>query len=311
MLDEVHITPANLVAPLFYQKGLKTAFTPSPYTFTRHSQTSLLQEIDQLYTAGVRSVLLFEVCDPDLKSSQAERAIASDNGLAEAISLVKKHCRDLIVMSDVALDAYTTHGHDGLIDEDGQILNDETVEILTEMARLHAQAGVDFVAPSDMMDGRIAAIRRSLDRANFREVGIVSYSAKYASSYYGPFRDTLGSGVKLGDKKSYQLHPCVRRGALAESLTDAEEGADILMVKPALHYLDIISDIKASTLCPIAAYHVSGEYFTLKAAAAAGVVDFAKGLWEATCAIKRAGADLIFTYGALPLAEILKSQELH
>lgn len=311
LCQETRLDPKDFIAPIFYRKNAKApeemAAFPSVF---RHNKHSLLEEVSKLYEAGVRAVLLFEVCEAEDKTSDGCRAWNEDNGLCEAISLIKSQFPQMIVMSDVALDAYTTHGHDGIIDEEGEILNDPTVQALVKMSLCHAQAGVDFVAPSDMMDGRIRAIRTHLDDKGFTNTAIMSYSAKYASSFYGPFRDTLGSGLKQGDKKSYQLHPSMKRAALLESLTDDEEGADILLVKPAGHYLDIIHDLRLNTHKPIAAYHVSGEYAMLYAASQAGIFDFSKALWEVTLSMKRAGADLILSYGIDTLLQTIKCPDL-
>ena len=276
----------------------------------RHSLSSLERHCRELYEMGIRAVALFPSIDPSLKSSDGAHALSGDNLLFRALKAVKEAVPGLVLIADVALDPYTTHGHDGLVDEPtGEVLNDETVEILCKLAVMEADAGADWVAPSDMMDGRIGAIREALDAHNKERTSILAYSAKFASCYYGPFRDAVGSLTAAGtahlDKKGYQLNPANRREALMEALLDEEEGADILMVKPAGPYLDIIREIRDHTVLPVAAYQVSGEYAQIHAAADKGWLDLERTRDESLLAIKRAGADLILTYFAESVARNL------
>ncbi len=260
----------------------------------------------------VRSFALFPAIDPKLKTPDAREAANPENLLCQAVRRIKEACGDACVITDVALDPYSSLGHDGLVSDAGVILNDETVEILARMAVVHALAGADIVAPSDMMDGRVGAIRAALDGAGHQEVAILSYTAKYASSFYGPFRDALDSapaegGHVPGDKKTYQMDPANAREALVEAMLDEAEGADVLMVKPALPYLDVISLLRTRSSLPIAAYQVSGEYAMIKAAAANGWLDEQACMSEALLSIARAGADMILTYAALDYAQWFRS----
>jgi len=234
-------------------------------------------------------------------------ALNPDSYFFKAIQVLKREVPELTLIADIALDPFTTHGHDGLLSESGGVLNDETVEVLTQMAILQGQAGIDIVAPSDMMDGRIQSIREGLDENGLQEVSILSYTAKYASAFYKPFRAALKSSPTFGDKKTYQMNPANSREAILEASLDEIEGADILMVKPASLYLDVIQKIREKTNLPLAAYHVSGEYAMLKAAAQNNWLDFDQSLNETLLGIKRSGADMIITYGAKELATILKS----
>lgn len=277
----------------------------------RYSVVDLVRECREVRVLGIRAVALFPVIDPKLKNERGTHALASGNILYRAIQKVKAAVPDLIVIADVALDPYTSHGHDGVLNrERTDVENDATVAVLQKLAVLEAKAGADWVAPSDMMDGRVAAIRHALDEAGFQKTGILSYSAKFASAYYGPFRDAVGSRPTEGkiylDKKSYQLNPANAREALMEAALDEAEGADLLMVKPAGSYLDIISKIREKTTLPLAAYQVSGEYAQIHAAAKLGWLDLAEVRDESLLAIKRAGADLILTYFARSVAEDLK-----
>ncbi len=299
MVQETHLAPQDLVAPLFVIDGEKKRVEiESMPGVERFSIDLAVKEAKELHERGIQSVALFPVIDPRLKSDQGEEAWNPDGLLARAIREMKFAIPSLCVMADVALDPFTSHGHDGLADENGRILNDETIECLIEMSLMQARAGVDFVAPSDMMDGRVGAIREALDEEGFDQVGILSYSAKYASALYGPFRDALKVKLGFGDKKTYQMDPANWKEALFEAALDEEEGADILMVKPATFYLDVIARLREQTKRPVAAYHVSGEYAMVMAAHKAGWLNGPKVMYEALLSIKRAGADLIFTYAA-------------
>jgi porphobilinogen synthase len=297
MLQETRLHPSDLIAPLFVMEGTCSSLPiHSMPGVCRWSLDLLMKKVDSLVTAGIEAIALFPTIDPMLRSASAEEAWNPNGLIPRAIQTLKAQFPHVCIFSDVALDPYTSHGHDGIVDESGEILNDETVQCLIEMALVHAGAGVDFIAPSDMMDGRVHAIRKALDDHGYSQVGILSYSAKYASSLYAPFRDALNVRLKFGDKKSYQLNPANRREAILESILDEEEGADILMVKPALFYLDVIANLRRETNRPIAAYHVSGEYAMVMAAAQAGYLNATDVFREALLSIKRAGADLIFTY---------------
>lgn len=297
MVQETHLTPHDLVAPFFLIEGEKKRQPiESLPGIERLSIDLALKEAKELHERGIQSIALFPVIDPSLKSPEATEAWNPDGLLSRAIREMKFALPSLCIMADVALDPFTSHGHDGLVNEKGIILNDETVERLIEMALMQARAGIDFVAPSDMMDGRVGAIREALDDEGFHDVGILAYSAKYASALYGPFRDALNVKLTFGDKKTYQMDPANWREALLEAALDEEEGADILMVKPASLYLDIIARLKEQTRRPVAAYHVSGEYAMVMAAHQAGWLNADKVFYETLLSIKRAGADLIFTY---------------
>ncbi len=297
LIQETELNPADLIVPLFVLDGAKQAEAiPSMPGIERLSIDHILQKIEHLQERGIQSIALFPSVNPTFKSKGAEESWNSNGLTARTIREIKRRFPDICLIADVALDPYTIHGHDGLVDNEGIILNDETIECLVRMALSQAEAGIDFVAPSDMMDGRIGSIRAGLDAAGFHQVGILAYSAKYASSLYSPFRDALKVHLQFGNKKTYQLNPANVREALLEAKLDESEGADILMVKPALYYLDIISKLRAQTNRPIAAYHVSGEYAMVMAAAQAGYLDAPSVFYEALLSIKRAGADMIFTY---------------
>lgn len=297
MVQETVLRPENLIAPLFLIEGVKQRIPiGSMPGIERLSIDCAIQEAALLHRQGVQAVALFPYVDPSLRSLGAEEAWNEQGLLARAIYALKQEIPSLCVIADVALDPFTSHGHDGLADSNGIILNDETVECLIRSSLMQAEAGVDFVAPSDMMDGRVRAIRVALDEAGFKDVGILAYSAKYASSLYGPFRDALGSSLSFGDKKTYQMDIANRREALLEAKLDEEEGADILMIKPASLYLDVIAHLREQTQRPIAAYHVSGEYAMVMAADEKGYLDARRVFYETLLSIKRAGADLIFTY---------------
>lgn len=307
MIQETRLTPADLIAPMFLIEGeRKREPIPSMPEIERLSIDQALLYAKELHQKGVQAIALFPSIDPTLKSLDAEEAWNRDNLMSRAIHEIKNSLPSLCIIADVALDPYTSHGHDGWINPKGEIDNDATIEKLIQMSLSLANAGVDLVAPSDMMDGRVKSIRTALDQSGFHQVGILAYSAKYASSLYGPFRDALQVALKGGDKKSYQMDPANAREALLEAALDEEEGADILMVKPATFYLDVIARLRQQTNRPIAAYHVSGEYAMVMAAHAQGWLDAPKVFLEALVSIKRAGADLIFTYAVNKILEILK-----
>ncbi len=307
LVQENRLRAEELGYPLFVLPGenRREPLAHLPGNF-KQSIDQLLIEIEAGLRLGIRAYLLFPIIEPELKDGSGSEALNPSGLLLRAISEIKKRLPEACLMADVALDPYTSHGHDGLLDERGEVDNDRSVAALAQMALLQAEAGVDMVAPSDMMDGRVGQIRLALEREGFSEVSILAYSAKYASSFYGPFRTALGSTLKPGGhKRSYQLAPANSKEALLEALLDEEEGADILMVKPALAYLDIIAKISERSYLPIAAYHVSGEYAMLFAGEAEGFLDARAALMETLLSIKRAGAKLIFTYGARLAAELL------
>jgi porphobilinogen synthase len=277
----------------------------------RYCIRDLVRECRELHQVGVPAVALFPKLDPKLKNDEGTQALNPDTLVLRAVRAVKDAVPELTVITDVALDPYTSHGHDGVLNAArDNVANDRTVGILAEMALLQAEAGVDLVAPSDMMDGRVGAIRRALDGAGYTDTGILAYSAKYNSAYYGPFRDAVGSaqaaGTKLLSKATYQMNPANRREAIEEVLLDVAEGADMVMVKPAGLYLDIIREVRNATNRPVAAYQISGEYAQIHAAAKMGWLDLARCRHESLLAIKRAGADLILTYFAKEMAQLLR-----
>lgn len=311
LVEETHLRPADFIAPLFVVEGNAEPepISSMPGVF-RYGCEALVRECESLSAVGVTMVALFPKLDAGLKDARGTAALDSGGLVLRAVMAVKKALPNLTVMTDIALDPYTSHGHDGVLNAAGtDVENDETVAILSRMAVLHAAAGVDFVAPSDMMDGRVGAIRKALDTAGYTQTAIMSYSAKFASAYYGPFRDAVGSaqaaGTHLLDKRTYQINPANRREALLEVSLDESEGADILMVKPAGAYLDIIREVRNATQRPVAAYQVSGEYAQIHAAAERGWLDLPKVRHESLLAIKRAGADMILTYFAKEMASLL------
>ena len=305
LVRETVLTPADFILPLFVMEGKnrREAIRPMPGVF-RLSRDLVVVESKRAHKLGIRAVALFPVIPEKQKDRLATEAKNRDGLLQKTIRDLKSAVPGLAVITDVAMDPYSSDGHDGLV-KGGKILNDETLPILAEMALAQAAAGADMVAPSDMMDGRIGYLRKALDKAGFSETGILAYSAKYASSFYGPFREALDSAPKHGDKKTYQMDPANRREAIREVLLDVKEGADMVMVKPALPYLDIISDVKAAVKVPVAAYQVSGEYAMVKAAGKLGWLDPEAAMMESVLAIKRAGADAILTYAAVELAEAI------
>ena len=275
--------------------------------YNRYSLDLTIKEVKELWSLGIKSVLLFVKAKDEVKDNTGKEAWNPDGLMQRAVKEIKSAVPEMVVMTDVALDPYSAYGHDGIVDiEKGTILNDQTVEALTLMSLSHAEAGADFIAPSDMMDGRIGAFRKALEENNFTDVGIMSYSAKYASCFYGPFRDALDSAPGFGDKKTYQMNYANRIEAINETLQDVEQGADIVMVKPAMAYLDIIREVKNAVTVPVSAYHVSGEYAMIKAAAERGWLDEHKAVIESLTSIKRAGADLIATYFAKDAARLLQ-----
>jgi len=304
LIRETTLSVRDLIYPMFVVEGEGVLREISTMPDNYHcSIDTLISRCAQHLELGIGAVNLFGYCeDKDLQGTASH----DDNGLIQrAVRALKQKLPDLYVQTDIALDPYTTTGHDGLVVGD-EIVNDETVEVLCKMAVSHARAGVDMVSPSDMMDGRIGAIRDALDEAGFERVAIMSYAAKYASSFYGPFRGALDSAPKRGDKKTYQMDPANRREAVKEVVTDIAEGADVVMVKPALAYLDIIREVRDQVDVPLAAYHVSGEYGMILAAAEKGWIDLERAMVESTLAIKRAGADMILTYFAPRLAAWLR-----
>lgn len=298
LMKEYHLSPNDFIVPLFIVegKGVKDPIPSMPGYF-RLSLDLIEKKVASLWAKGLKAVLLFVKVEETLKDNKGTEALNPEGLMQRAIKQIKEAVPEMVVMTDVALDPYSSYGHDGIVKE-GQILNDPTIAVLAEMALSHAHAGADVVAPSDMMDGRIAEIRKKLEEAQFHNTLIMSYSAKYASSFYGPFRDALDSAPDFGDKKTYQMDFANRKEALIETQRDLEEGADIVMVKPGLAYLDIIRDLKNSISAPIAAYQVSGEYAMLKAAAAQGWIDHDQVMIEQLVSFKRAGARLIATYFA-------------
>lgn len=307
MVAETSISPADFMAPLFIIEGnnIKEEITSMP-DYYRHSLDLTVKEVKELWALGIKSVLLFIKCSDELKDNAGKEALNKDGLMQRSIRAIKDACPDMLVMTDVALDPYSSFGHDGIVDGQ-EIVNDLTVEVLAQMSVSHAAAGADFVAPSDMMDGRVLAIRQALETNGFTNTGIMSYSAKYASCFYGPFRDALDSAPGFGDKKTYQMDFSNRKEAIKETLMDIEEGADIVMVKPAMAYLDIIREVKNAVNVPVSAYHVSGEYAMIKAAAQKGWLDENKAVIESLTSIKRAGADLIATYYAKQAAQLINS----
>ncbi|HTM44525.1 MAG TPA: porphobilinogen synthase [Polyangiaceae bacterium] len=305
LIREATLSPSNLVWPLFVQEG-KAQRTPigSMPGQARLSIDLLVTEAKQAFELGVSGVALFPALADALKDPRGKESTNPDGLLQRAVRALKNELPDLVVITDVALDPYSSDGHDGVL-IDGRIDNDATLPLLAAMAVNQARAGADIVAPSDMMDGRVAAIRAALDEAGFTQTGICSYCVKYASAFYGPFREALDSAPRAGDKKTYQMDPANVREARREVALDESEGADYLMVKPGLPYLDVVRQVREQTNLPVAVYHVSGEYAMLKAAAAQGWLDYDRCLLESLIAMRRAGADIIFTYGAVEAARLL------
>lgn len=296
LTQENHISASDFIVPLFICEGTGVRHEISAMPgYDRTSLDETLVDCAEIVKKGFRAVLLFVKVDDSQKDNTGRSALDPDGLMPKSIRAIKEAYPKLLVFTDVALDPYSSYGHDGIV-ENGEVVNDPTVEALAKMALVHAQAGADFVAPSDMMDGRIRAIRETLESEKFHRTGIMSYSAKYASCFYGPFRTALDSAPGFGDKKSYQMNPANDRSAEREIILDIEEGADIIMVKPALPYLDIVRNSKEITNIPIAAYQVSGEYAMIHAAARSGYIDLDDAIMESLICIKRAGADLIASY---------------
>jgi porphobilinogen synthase len=304
MVRETHVSASDLVYPLFVVtgNGIRNEIPSMPDNF-HWSLDRLPAEVEEIASLGIPAVLLFGL--PESKDAVGSGAYAVSGIVQEAVRVIKRAVPELLVITDVCLCEYTSHGHCGIVRE-GRVLNDPTLELLARTAVSHAAAGADIVAPSDMMDGRVAAIRSALDAEGFTETPILSYAAKYASAFYGPFREAADSAPQFGDRRGYQMDPASRREALKEVLLDLREGADMVMVKPALPYLDIIADVRAAAQVPVAAYNVSGEYAMVKAAAAQGWLDEARTVDEILTSIKRAGADIILTYHAKEFARRLR-----
>ena len=309
LMRESSLTAAHLIYPMFVQEGDEDTPIDSLPGCTRWSVRGIVEECRRLLELGIGCIDLFAVVPEEKKDPQGSEAWNPDGVVPRAIRAIKETTPQMCVMTDVALDPFNTYGQDGIVREfpDGgyEILNDETVEALVKQALCHARAGADIISPSDMMDGRIAALRAALDAEGFTGVSLMSYTAKYASALYGPFRGALGSAPKFGDKKTYQMDPANIREAVREAELDAAEGADFLMVKPATLYLDVIAEMRRRTNLPIAAYHVSGEYLMVKAAAKSGWLDERASMLEALLSIRRAGADMILTYAAPDVARWL------
>jgi porphobilinogen synthase len=305
MVAETVLTANDFIAPLFIDEGenVQTEIASMP-NYYRRSIDLTIEEVKELWSLGIKSVLLFIKCSDDLKDNTGKEAWNKNGLMQRSIKAIKDAVPAMYVMTDVALDPYSSYGHDGIV-EDGELVNDLTVEALVKMSVSHAEAGADMVAPSDMMDGRIGEIRKGLEAKGFTKVGIMAYSAKYASCFYGPFRDALDSAPGFGDKKTYQMDYANRIEAVKEALIDVEEGADIVMVKPGLPYLDIVREVKNAVNVPVSVYNISGEYAMIKAAAKMGWINEEKAIVETLTSIKRAGADLIATYFAKDAAKLL------
>jgi porphobilinogen synthase len=305
LVGETNLTPNDFIVPLFIDEGegVQTEIASMP-NYYRRSLDLTVKEVRELWNMGLKSVLLFVKAKDEVKDNKGTEALNPDGLMQRSIRAIKNALPEMVVMTDVALDPFSSFGHDGIV-EDGEIVNDPTVEVLAQMSVSHAKAGADFVAPSDMMDGRIGAIRQALEANGFTRTGIMAYSAKYASCFYGPFRDALDSAPGFGDKKTYQMDYSNRIEAVKEAVMDVDEGADIVMVKPALSFLDIIREVKNSVDVPVSCYNISGEYAMIKAAARMGWVDENKAILETLTSMKRAGADLIASYFAKDAVKLL------
>ncbi len=304
LVRETRLSRENLIYPLFvtFGKGIRDEISSMPGC-ARLSVDNLKKEAGEVASLGIPAIILFGI--PETKDETGSSALKPDGVVQNAIKEIKNAQPSLVVITDVCIDEYTTHGHCGLVSKSGRVLNDPTLEVLAKMALSHAKAGADMVAPSDMMDGRVRAIRLALDGADFTELPIMAYSAKYASGFYGPFREACDSAPQFGDRSTYQMDSANGREALSEASADVEEGADVIMVKPALSYLDVISRLRAEFDLPVAAYNVSGEYSMVKAAAERGWIDGQRVMMEILLSIKRAGADMILTYHAKEAAKLL------
>lgn len=307
MVAENVLSVNDFIFPMFVQEGsdLRVEIKSMPGIY-RFSLDRLMQEVEDVVAHGIRSICLFPNYPESKKDAYGSESIKEGTLYLKALSEIKAKYPELVVMTDVALDPYSSDGHDGIV-KNGKIANDESVEVLVKMALAQAKAGADIIGPSDMMDGRVGAIRQALDAEGYTDVSIMSYTAKYASAFYGPFRDALESAPKFGDKKTYQMNPANVREALVEAELDYEEGADILMVKPAFSYLDVIKTLKDTYPIPVSAYNVSGEYAMIKAAAQNGWIDGDKAMMEMLISMKRAGADIILTYFAKEAARLLNA----
>ncbi|MFV8752846.1 porphobilinogen synthase [Nannocystaceae bacterium ST9] len=303
---ETWLGPQHFIYPLFIHDRPDDVAIKSMPGRARLGHAGLLREVERALSVGVRAIVLFPAVDDALKTSEGREAHNPEGQIPRVIRDLKQRWPELVIVTDVALDPYSSDGHDGIVAPDGRILNDETIEVLCKQAVCQARAGADIISPSDMMDGRVGAIRAALDDEGFTEVSILAYTAKYASAFYGPFREALDSAPKSGDKKTYQMDPGNVREALREVALDEEEGADMIMVKPAGPYLDVIRAVREFTTLPVAAYQVSGEYAMLKAAAERGWLDERKVVLESLLAIRRAGADVILSYFAPEAAAWLK-----
>ncbi len=297
MVRETILTPDDLIYPMFvtFGKGVRKEISSMPGCF-QLSVDEIVKEAGKVFKLGIPAILLFGI--PEHKDEKASEAYSAEGIVQQAIRAIKEKVPELVIITDVCLCEYMSHGHCGIV-KNGEVLNDPTLELLAKEALSHVRAGADMVAPSDMMDGRVASIREILDSNGLEDIPVISYAAKYASAFYGPFREAAESTPSFGDRKSYQMDPANRREALREVALDIDEGADIVMVKPAMSYMDIISDVKESFGVPVAAYNVSGEYSMVKAAASLGWIDEMKIVLELLTSMKRAGADLIFTYHAI------------
>jgi porphobilinogen synthase len=305
LVAETQLTPNDFIAPLFIEEGnnIQTEIASMP-NYYRRSLDLTVKEVKELYSMGIKSVLLFVKSKDELKDNKGTEALNSNGLMQRSIKEIKNAVPEMVIMTDVALDPFSSFGHDGIVDN-GEIVNDATVAVLAQMSVSHAKAGADFVAPSDMMDGRIGAIRKALEENGYTKTGIMAYSAKYASCFYGPFRDALDSAPGFGDKKTYQMDFANRIEAVREAIMDVEEGADIVMVKPGLSYLDIVREVKNAVNVPVSVYNISGEYAMIKAAAKMGWLDEDKAIIETLTSMKRAGADLIATYFAKEAVRLL------
>jgi len=308
MVRETHVSVKDLIFPLFVKhgKGIKDPIPSMPGQY-HFSTDTVVKEVEEIRALGIPAVLLFGL--PEKKDAVGSCAYKEDEAVQTSVSGIKEKFPDMVVITDVCLCEYTDHGHCGII-RDGQVDNDATLEVLAKQALSHTRAGADFVAPSDMMDGRVAAIRKELDLNHFQDTGIISYAVKYSSAFYGPFREAADSAPQFGDRAGYQMDPANANEALKEAVLDMEEGADMIMVKPALPYLDIIRRVRKECLLPLVAYNVSGEYSMIKAAEQMGWIDGKRAMMEVLTGIKRAGADLIITYFAKDAARVIKEKSL-
>lgn len=300
LVQENHLRKSDLIWPVFVSEpGTPRFAIPTLPGVDRIPYEEVLKEVESAVQLGLCGIMLFPVIDKSKKDLLGKEALNPDGLIQKTIRQIKTHFPDLLIFADVALDPYTTHGHDGIVDASGQyVLNDETTEVLCKQALSYAQCGIDFVCPSDMMDGRIGAIRKTLDHAGYINTGILAYTAKFASAFYGPFRQAVDSGARHLDKKTYQLNPANLREAIRETHLDIQEGADIIMVKPGICYLDILSEVKKISPVPVAIYQISGEYAMLKLAAQNNIIDEKSAVYETLLCMKRAGADTLVTYYA-------------